>query len=231
MYLSKKVDLLVVAFIRLDCDLKSEKIVLAIGEDWCYLCQVQFINIYYLHANKPICQISMLCWVMTVSAACNFKLDTTNTSWIQKLWNYKWNSTKKTPSKVTILLVHRSWKLIHNESNTKHQYISTYDDNIAFLLHVTNTCLLSRLENCIVIRLSPSIWMTPSAMRKTLISTMLYHITKTINWNPSKNFMKSQGGHKLTSWRLLVMNGVLLVWKSNMSCFNPWPEKINTTCK
>jgi len=38
MYLLKKVDLLVVAFIRLDCDIKSEKNVLAIGEEnWCFL--------------------------------------------------------------------------------------------------------------------------------------------------------------------------------------------------
>ncbi len=43
------------------------------------------------------------------------------------------------------MLVLRSWKLIHNESNTKYQYISTYDDNIAFLLHVTKICLLNRL--------------------------------------------------------------------------------------
>jgi hypothetical protein len=102
-------------------------------------CQVQFNNIYNLHANRPICQISMLCWVMTIPAACNFKLDTTNTSWIQKLWNYKWNYTKKTPLKVTIMLVSVSLELIHNESNTNHQYISTYDDN--FVLNQLN-CIL-----------------------------------------------------------------------------------------
>jgi hypothetical protein len=33
MYLSKKMDLLVVAFIMSDCDFKNEKIVLAIGEE------------------------------------------------------------------------------------------------------------------------------------------------------------------------------------------------------
>jgi hypothetical protein len=43
------------------------------------------------------------------------------------------------------MLVPRSWKLTHNESSIKHQYVFTYDGNIAFLLHVTNTCLLSRL--------------------------------------------------------------------------------------
>jgi hypothetical protein len=34
MYLLKKVDFLVVAFIKLGCDLKNEKIVLAIGEEY-----------------------------------------------------------------------------------------------------------------------------------------------------------------------------------------------------
>jgi hypothetical protein len=66
-----------------------------------------------------------------------------------KAMNYKWNFEKKKPLKVTIMVIPRSWKLTHNESNTKHQYISTYDDNVAFLLHVINICLLNRLAKSV----------------------------------------------------------------------------------
>jgi hypothetical protein len=111
--------------------------------------------------------------VMIILATCNLKPYTmNNTSWIQKLWNYKWNFAKKEPLKVTIMLVPRSWILIHNEFSTKHQYISTYDDNIAFLVHVTNTCLLNKPVKNMAIRLSLQyewhlVWHAPKSRGET----------------------------------------------------------------
>ncbi len=157
MYLSKKVDFLVVAFIKLGCDYKNENIVLAIGEEyWCCLCHVQFINISNLHANRPICQISKFCQknhhklCHDYFSCMQFKTKHHEQHIMNpKAMNYKWNSEKKKPLKVTIMVIPRSWKLTHNESNTKHQYISTYDDNVAFLLHVINICLLNRLAKSV----------------------------------------------------------------------------------
>jgi len=51
----KKMDLLVVAFIRSNCDLKIKKIVLAIWEEYCCcLCQIQLANICNRHAPNLI---------------------------------------------------------------------------------------------------------------------------------------------------------------------------------
>ncbi len=56
-----KMNLLVVTLIRSDCNLKIQKIVLAIGEgNRCCLCQIQLTNICNLHANTASCQIHIL---------------------------------------------------------------------------------------------------------------------------------------------------------------------------